>query len=463
MIVRSNIVASLAFALTLAVIASPAVAQPAPVAPPTPTMQPASPTPQTDTAGAPHVSLSLHDALALALANNLNYQSSLADERAAEARVVQARSALWPHLSAGYSYVHAQTAESFQFPSPTGFQKILFSSTDINNVNGTLEYALYDGGANVAGVGQASANLAASQSNVAAQKATIIRDTTSAYFQLIQATRSAIVADQAVSVAGANLTTANEQYQAGTSAKVDVLRTQVSQADARVDAIKAHNEATLANAQLANILNINLSSIVTPTDPLETTAPEYKLGALLASARSRPELAAAQDAVAIADQAVKLARAGVLPTISVQVQEASSKPNFFNVPKPQLTETLAVAWNLWDGGLTRGKVQEASADVDKAKIQLKSLDNGVDLEVREAFFNYTAAMAQVDAARDAQTAAQENYRVNAIRFKAGVGTSLELSDALLSETQAEDQYISALADLRISLVALQRAAGLIGP
>lgn len=426
-------------------------------------MQPGSPAPQTDTVGAPHVSLSLHDALALSLANNLNYQSSLADERAAEARVVQARSALWPHLSAGYSYVHAQTAESFQFPSPTGFQKILFSSTDINNVNGTLEYALYNGGANVAGVGQASANLAASQSNVAAQKATIIRDTTSAYFQLIQATRSAVVADQAVSVAGANLTTANEQYQAGTSAKVDVLRTEVSQADARVDAIKAHNEAALANAQLANILNINLSSIVTPTDPLETTAPEYKLGALLASAQSRPELAAAQDAVAIADQAVKLARAGVLPTISLQVQEASSKPNFFNVPQPQLTETLAVAWNLWDGGLTRGKVQEASADVDKAKIQLKSLDNGVDLEVREAFFNYTAAAAQVDAARDAQTAAQENYRVNAIRFKAGVGTSLELSDALLSETQAEDQYISSLADLRISLVTLQRAAGLIVP
>ena len=64
----------------------------------------------------------------------------------------------------------------------------------------------------------------------------------------------------------------------------------------------------------------------------------------------------------------------------------------------------------------------------------------------------------MDAARDAQTATQENYRVNAIRFQAGVGTSLELSDALLSDTQAQDQYITSLADLRIGLVALQRAA-----
>jgi outer membrane protein len=449
--VRSRIIALLALGLFWGVAGAPAGAQP-----PTGSAQ-------TDTAAAPHVSLSLHDALALALANNLSYQTALADERVAEGGVVQARSALQPHLSAGYSYEHTQTAESVRFPTPSGFQQINFSSTNINNVNGTLEYALYNGGANVAVLGQASANLAASQSNVAAQKNDIIRDTTSAYFRLIETTQSAAVADQAVSVAADNLKTANEQYQAGTSAKVDVLRTEVTLADARVNAIKAHNDAALANAQLANYLNINLSSIITPTDTLVTTTPAYKLGPLLQSAQGRPELASAQDAVAIADEAVRAARAGYYPNIDIQVAEVSSKPNFFNVPQPQLMETLAVTWNLWDGGLTRGKVQEASANVDKAKIQLKSLDNDVDLEVRVAYFNYTASLAAVDAARDAQTAAQENYRVNAIRFRAGVGTSLELSDALLSETQAENQYITSLADLRISLIGLQRAAAILGP
>jgi outer membrane protein len=440
-IVRSKVIAFLACGLAgLCITAAPARAQ---------------------SSGGPHVSLSLQNAISLALANNLDYQSALADERVAEAKVVQARSALQPHLSAGYSYVHTQSAETFNFQTPTGFQRIAFSATSTNNANATLEYALYNGGANVAAVGQASANLAASQSTIAAQRATIIRDVTSAYFALIEANRAAAVADQAVSVAGQDLKTANELYQAGTSARVDVLRSEVSLANARVAAIKAHNQASLANAQLANVLNINLSSVITPTDTLEVVAPSYTLDALLTSALNRPELAAAHDAVAVADEAVKQARAGHYPTVAIQVQEASSKPNFFNVPQPQLTETLAVTWSLWDGGLTRGKVAEAAADVDKANIQLKSLYNSVDLEVREAYFNYTAAVAQVDAARDAQTAALENYRVNAIRFRAGVGTSLELSDALLSETQAQDQYLSALADLRINLIALQRAAGLI--
>ncbi|MBV8669376.1 MAG: TolC family protein, partial [Candidatus Eremiobacteraeota bacterium] len=77
--------------------------------------------------------------------------------------------------------------------------------------------------------------------------------------------------------------------------------------------------------------------------------------------------------------------------------------------------------------------------------------------------NYIAAQAAVDAAQTLTTSAAENFRVNRIRFKAGVGTSLELSDALLSTTQAENSYISALADLRVSLVSLQRAAGLLPP
>jgi outer membrane protein len=412
-------------------------------------------------ASSPHVSLSLHDALSLALTNNLDYQAALADERAAEARIVQARSTLQPNLSAGYSYDHTQTAETFVVPTPTGFQKIAFSATNTNSWNAALQYVLYNGGANVATVGAASANLEASQSDVAAEQATIIRDTTSAYFELIETTRSAAVADEAVSVASENLKTANELYQAGTSAKVDVLRTEVALADARVDAIKAHNQASLANAVLANILNVNLGSVITPTDTLETIAPSYTLDSLLTSALNRPELAAAYDAVSVADYAVKVARAGYYPTVAIGVAEESELPNFFNVPQPQLSETLAVTWTLWNGGLSRGKVQEAETDVSKAKIQLKSLDNNVDLEVREAFFNYTASLAGVDAARDAQTAALENYRVNAIRFRAGVGTSLELSDALLSRTQAQNQYIQALADLRISLVGLQRAAGLI--
>ena len=414
----------------------------------------------------PQVSLSLHDAVQLALTNNLTYQSAVADERAAEGQVVQARSAFQPKLSAGYSYVHTQNEGAFAFPapSPSGppkIQRVVVSAKDLNNVNATLQYALYTGGAAEAAIGQAAANLAATQSQLAALRATVIQDTTRSYFTLIEAQQSARVADEAVSVAAQDLKTATELFKAGTAAKVDVLRSDVTLADAQVNAVKARNNVSLANARLANVLNINLASIINPSESLQAQTPGYTLDSLLDAARTRPELAAANDAVIIADHAVRGARAAYLPSVDIQVQEASSKPNFVNVPQPQLSETLAVTWQLFSGGLTRGKVLQALAQVDKAKINLKAINNNVDLEVREAYFNYTAAQAQVGAALEATESARESLRVNQIRYRSGVGTSLELSDALLSNTQAQNQYISALADLRVSLVTVQRSAGLL--
>ena len=419
------------------------------------------------TPAAPQVSLSLHDALQLALANNLTYQAALTDERAAEAQVVQARAAFQPTLNTGYEYTHTQNEGAFQFIaiSPTGpkLQKVEVSAQNVNSVNATLLYALYTGGAAQAAIGQAAAHLAQTQSDLAGLRNSLVEETTSGYFHLIQTTRSAQVADTAYDVASQDLKTANELYTAGTAAKVDVLRTQVTVSDARLNQIRAHNDVSLANARLANTLNINLGSIITPTDTLEIQAPSYVLDSLLTSAKGRPELAAAYDAVTIAQKAVQGARSAYLPNVGIQVQEASTLPNFVGVQQPQLSETLAVTWQLFSGGLTRGKVQQALAEVDKADINLKNTDNSVDLEVREAYFNYIAAQAAVDAAQTLTTSAAENFRVNRIRFKAGVGTSLELSDALLSTTQAENSYISALADLRVSLVSLQRAAGLLPP
>jgi len=229
-----------------------------------------------------------------------------------------------------------------------------------------------------------------------------------------------------------------------------------------VQQVQADNAAALANASLANELNVDLGSTIQPTEALEISAPSYELPDMLADARAkRPEVSAAASAVAIADNTVREARSGLLPTIALEVSDAGTKPNFQNIPQPQLSETLSVTWKLFDSGLTHGKVAEATADVDKAKINLQQLENGVDLEVREAYLNYVAAKAQVSAALSGQTSADENLRVTRLRYRSGVGTSLELSDALLADTQAQTQYVDSQANLRIALVALQRAAGLL--
>lgn len=412
---------------------------------------------------APHVSLTLADALQLALTNNLTFKSAIADVKIAIGRIVQARGGALPSLSAGYSYFHTANAAVFKIPTgPTTFQIIQLSATDINNVNGTLQWALYNGGATQAAIGSAAAGLSAAESEVSAVRGNIVRDTTSAYFQLVQAQRNALIGDEAVSVAQKSLDTSNQLFHAGTAARADVLKQQVVLSNAQVQDVQANSAVAIANAVLANLLNINLNSTVSPTEPLEGATPTFTMDQVLEDAQvKRPEVAAAQDAVSIAEHAVQSARAGALPTISLQVQDASSKPNFQNVPQPQLSETLAATWRLFDGGLTKGKVVEAQANVDKAKVQLQQQRNAVDLEARKAFLNYRAAQSQVTAAKSAQDSAAESLRVTQLRYRAGAGTAIELADAQLSNTQAETQFVAALANLRVALVTLQAAAGLL--
>jgi outer membrane protein len=432
------------------------IASPAPAASVAPIATPAP------NASGPVLHLTLGEALRLAAANNLTYRAALADQQAAAARVVQAAGGKLPSLAVGYSHEHTQSAGAFVFPSPKGPVNFPISATNYDNVAETVQWAIFTGGAIEAAVGEASAGFAAAQNQVAATRANVVDDTTASYFGLIEARKAAAIADQAVAVAKEDLKTAQQLFGAGTAAHADVLREQVTLADAQVRQVEADNAAAIANASLANMLNVDLGSAIDATESLEVSPPPFTLDEVLSDARSRrPELGASQSAVRIAEDAVRAARAGTLPTVALQIQNASLTPNFENIPQPQLSETLSVTWKLFDGGLTHGKVAEATADVDKAKINLQQLENGVDLEARRAYLDYVAAQARLGAARYGQTSADENLRVTRIRYSAGVGTSLELSDALLADTQAQTQYVSAQAQLRTALVALERAAGLL--
>lgn len=429
---------------------------------PAPASSPASAPASASGPNGPVVKMTLADALSLAATNNLTYQAAVADEKAAAARVIAAGAGRIPSLSVSAAREHTESAGAFVFPSPAGPLRIPISATDYNNLSETLQWAIYTGGAVEAQVGEAAAGFASAQNGVAATRADVINDTTSAYYTLLAAQRRAAIADQAVVVAREDEKLAQQLFDAGTAARADVLREQVTLANAQVQAVQADNEAALDNAALANSLNIDLGSSIQPTESLNGPAPSFALADVLADARAkRPELAASQDAVTIAADAVRAARAGTLPTLALQVQNAGLTPNFENIKQPQLSETLSITWKLFDGGMTHGEVAQAQAEVDKAQINLKELENGVDLEARRAYLNYVAAQAQLAAAKSAQQSADEDLRVTRIRFRAGVGTSLELSDSLLADTQAQSQYVTAQATLQSALVTLKRAAGLL--
>ncbi len=407
------------------------------------------------------IPLSLDRAIEMALAQNLSYRSAAARVAGARAQVRQAAAPFLPgvQLRDAYQYVDPVAALS------TPFGSIPFSTTRATNVPlVAMQYQLYDGGLSAARYAQAEAGLAASEASTREARAATIAATTKAYFDVVAALQFDEVARGAVDVAKAHATQADQLFAAGQIPKADVMRAQTEVANQEVNAIAAASGVELAQSMLASVLNVPLETVYAPTEQLDTEAevPNLTFDWLLESARkSRGELVAARAAASAAEHAVAEARAGSLPQVGLVVANGNTQPAVVSGYHNQFSIGINAALTLFDHGYTSGRVAAARSGVDQAKLGVQQLDNGIALQVRQAYLHVKEARARVEAATRFVSFAAENLRLAQLRYSGGVGTALELQDAELSATSARQTLVGAKVALREGIVDLRFAAGLL--
>jgi outer membrane protein TolC len=108
---------------------------------------------------------------------------------------------------------------------------------------------------------------------------------------------------------------------------------------------------------------------------------------------------------------------------------------------------------------TRGDELVAGAKADQAQATLSDQVQQVNADVRDSILDIQSAAKLVDATRSNVDLAHEALNESQQRFKAGVDTSLSVSQALTASEQADDQYISALYQHNVAKLSLARALG----
>ena len=171
--------------------------------------------------------------------------------------------------------------------------------------------------------------------------------------------------------------------------------------------------------------------------------------------RQRPEYRQARLQVGAAEATERQTLRSFFPDIS--------GTGSYGGTQPQLNESwtlgLSLSWTLFDGGNRVARYQEAKANLEGAKQRLKSTELDIIQNVEQAEIAVEEAQERIQAGQALVASAQENFRLAQGRFDAGVGTILELTDAQLALTQAQNTEAQALADYRIALARLDRAAG----
>lgn len=399
--------------------------------------------------------IDLKGAVSTAIANNRDIRLSELSRKQAEAAVSQAAAAKNPSLSYSWSGGRSKTVAATQVGN--------VKSIATRYSNGiTVTWPIWTGGSVESAIDAARYAENIADVNVYETEADTKLKAVTAYYRYLEALNLKDVADESVTNYSGHLTNVEQQYNAGVVAKLDVLSSNVSLANAKQSSIAAKNSCDIAEANLNNIMRLPMN---TKLNPLDKNFPEPDFDVTLDQAvamaqKYRWELIKADYNVKIAKEQLRQAEAGYLPTIALNGGYNWNDKDFPGFKNQGWSVGAGVSWSLWDGGATQAKVKSAKAGVAAAQETLLQARESVELEVRQDYLNVLAAKEKIRATEASVKEAEEAFKIATVRYRSGVGINLDVLDAQLNLNTARTNYITALYDYNIGLATLEKAMGI---
>lgn len=419
----------------------------APTPAPTPLPIIAAPTPASDV-------ISLEQALAVARQQHPSIRSTKATIDAAHARIDLAGVPLRPTATVSASATDGSSN------GPSGGFLVPTLST---GVSAQANWRLYDFGLTRANVRVAQANAAASDAVMPTTMLDITNAVTIAYLDAVARARLVISVTATVENEAAHLDQARRFVAAQAKDPIEVVQAQARAANARSALAQAQSDAAVALAALRaaiGAVDVTAEFNIDPNWPIPPREAPESLASLVALARKqRPELVQLDRQVAAAEASVNAARAERRPTLSATAQTQWNPSTNDWAPQPSWIAGLTVSWQFLDGGRRAANRSVANASVASALAQRDALLISLQLQLESARAQIIANTANVAASTEAVAAAHAQLNLANARYKAGLGSQIELGDAQTAVTTAEGNLISAEWQRARAWAQLQRALG----
>lgn len=407
--------------------------------------------------------ISLAEVVKRALCHDPRTRQAWAESRLQAARLGLARAAYLPTLNASLS--RARTG-----------QTIAQGGSSARN-DGTSRISQLELGWNLFDFGQREANVESARQTLQAAVAsqdlgvqTVFLDAANAYFALLAAQGELAVAREVERINLQSFMAAEAKHAAAVGDLTSKLQTQTAFAQAILARVRA--EGAVRNAQGRLAVSVGES----PDRPLSVDADDARLpdtdfvkgiGEMLEMAQqAHPELRAARARLEAARARSNAAGRAYLPTLSLSASRsytgrdlAAAAPD---IAQRDNSVALQLAVPIFDGFARHYQVRAAEADVDLARADLKSVEQRVALEVWQAFQSLQSETEALASTEKLLGFATKSLEVAQGRFKAGVGSTLELLEAQRAMADAAQQRINALANWRATRLRLATSLGRIG-
>jgi outer membrane protein len=400
-------------------------------------------------------SLSLADAEKIAVQNHPQIQAAGYLAIAAQAKVTQARSAYYPQAVGSLTGVESETNSRI---SAGALNNPIIFDRYANGV--AVNQLVTDFGRTHELVKSSSLHAAAQKENVVTSRADVLVNVDRAYYSVLRAQAVLRVAQETVK----NRQLVSDQITALEQNKLksglDVSFANVDLAQAQLLLIQAQNGVEGSYADLSAALGYSDEKTFTLAEEPAPPAPSPNVSELISQAvQNRPELISRRLDVSSAQSYATAERDLWLPTVSA-VGAAGLAP----VHQDLLGDRYAAAgFNvnipLFNGHEFGALRAEANAQAQAQEQYLRDLQNGIVREVRKAWLESNAAYQRLSVTDQLLAQATQALDLAQQRYKLGLSSIIELSQAQLNMTQAEITQASAKYDYETAISALNYQIG----
>ena len=406
------------------------------------------------------LTLSLDDALKIALSESPTVQ--IADQ------VIEAKkyakkgtyAALWPEISASASYQRYLAKPSFHIMGQT----VKMGTT--NTMAGGFSAAMPFISAQL----WKSLNLSAMDVELAVEQARssridMIEQVSKAFFQVLLAKDSYEVYKRVYDNAVENHKIVEKRYSVGQVSEYDFIRSQVSVSNAEPNVFSAENSIILALWQLKALLGLDLERAIDCVGSLAdfeaNMTAQFDMQNSLVNNSTMKQLDIQERMLT---QNLKIQRAANIPSLvgSINYQwtamdETMKIANFKWMGSSTAMFNLSIP--IFSGGKRRAAINQAKIDITRVQLQREDTER----QLRTAAMSYYSSMQtnlkQYHAASQAISQAKRGYDIAVKRYEVGSGTLVEIDNSQLAYTQAELSRSNAIYNYLVNQVSLEKLSG----
>lgn len=401
--------------------------------------------------------LTLPDGLRLVNENSRLIKITEHEQMISEADTLIARSKILPEINASWGY----TSLAHQPAAIFGTQTVPVSERNFLYYSLNIQQTLYDFQKSASRYEASKKMLSVKKFDAARIRNLVAIDFVLVYLNLLESENILKVSEKEVERLESHLRDAKSLYEEGVITKNDLLQAEVKISDAKQRLLTIRNIRAVTASRLNSILVRPLTTDIQVED-IRETSPQFvemdREEAWKIAEKQRPEIQIIAETMKTLDLEKTARKAEYFPRFILKGGYDYTE-NQYQVHEGNWSVTFGMGINLFQGGATRAELMKIDSQRLKLVEEKNRLMDDIRLEVEKYLLDVNTARERVAVTKGAVVQAEENLRINRVKYEAGAGTATEVLDAVTLLTVAETNNYKSVYDLKKAEAAVLYAIG----